>query len=140
MSKTFYYGKKLPIISPLLINNKLISDSKVKANYFNGFFAFQCTPLNKNSKTPETHSYVTNTKLPSVKFQSKEISNIRSLDVNKAHGHDISTKMLKICDSAVVKPLTIILNNRINQSMFNDIWKKSNICFIHKKSDKQNYQ
>ena len=68
MSKTFYYGKKLPIISPLLINNKLISDSKVKANYFNGFFAFQCTPLHKNSKTLETHSYVTNTKLPSVKF------------------------------------------------------------------------
>ena len=44
--------------------------------------------------------------------------------------------MLKICDSAVVKPLAITLNSCINQSMFNDIRKKSNVLFI-KKSDKQ---
>ena len=51
--------------------------------------------------------------------------------------------MLKICDSAIVEPLTIIFNSFINQSMFPDIWKKSNICPIHKKGDKQtinNYQ
>ena len=51
--------------------------------------------------------------------------------------------MLKICDSAIVEPLTIIFNNCINQSMFPDIWKNSNIYHIHKKGDKQtinNYQ
>ena len=51
--------------------------------------------------------------------------------------------MLKICDSAVVEPLTIIFNSCNNQSMFPDIWKKSNKCPIHKKGDKQtinNYQ
>ena len=77
------------IIPPLLINNKLISDFEIKANYFNDFFASQCTPLKNNSKISETQSYVTNTKLPSVKFQTKDISDIiRSLDVNKAHSHD----------------------------------------------------
>ena len=35
--KTFYNGKKVLIIPPLLINNKLISDFKLKANYFNDF-------------------------------------------------------------------------------------------------------
>ena len=37
--------------------------------------------------------------MSSVKFESKEISNIiRSLDVNNAHGHDIiSIRMLRIC-------------------------------------------
>ena len=64
------------IIPSLLINNKLISDFEVKANYFNDFFASQCTPLNNNSKIPETQSYVINTKLSSVKFESKDISNI----------------------------------------------------------------
>ena len=56
----FDIGKKVPLIPPLLINNKLISDFEVNANYFNDFF---CTPLNSNSKIPKTQSYVTNTEL-----------------------------------------------------------------------------
>ena len=51
--------------------------------------------------------------------------------------------MLKICDSAIVEPLTIIFESCINQSLFPDIWKKSNICPIIKNGDKQtisNYQ
>ena len=52
--KTFSNVKKVPIIPPLLINNNLISDFKLKANYFNDFFASQCTPSNNNSKIPET--------------------------------------------------------------------------------------
>ena len=108
---------------------------KVKANYLND----RCTPLNSNSKIPETQSYVTNIKPSSVKFENKDISNIiRSIDVNKAHSHDnISIRMLKIYDSAIVESLTIIFNSCINQSMFLDIWKNSNICPIHKKGDKQ---
>ena len=45
--------------------------------------------------------------------------------------------MLKICDTAIAEPLSIILNNCINQSMFPDIWKKSNICPTHIKGYKQ---
>ena len=45
--------------------------------------------------------------------------------------------MLKTCDAAIVEPLSIIFNNCINQSLFPDIWKRSNICPIHKKGDKQ---
>ena len=45
-------GKKVPIIPPLLINDKLISDFEVKANHFNIFFASQCTTLDNNSKIP----------------------------------------------------------------------------------------
>ena len=72
--KTFYNGKKEQIIPANLINNKFISDFEVKANYFNDFFASQCTPLNNNSKIPETQSYVTNTKLSSFKLESKDFS------------------------------------------------------------------
>ena len=137
--KTFYNGKKVLVIPLLLINNRLISDFKVKANHFNHFFASQCIPLNNNSKRPENQTYVTNTKFSSVKFEDTEIINIiRSLNVSKAYGHDdISIRMLQICDSAIVKPLSIIFNNCITQSIFPDIWKKSNICPIHKKGDKQ---
>ena len=45
--------------------------------------------------------------------------------------------MLKICDLAIIEPLSIIFRNCINHSTFPDLWKKSNICPIHKKGDKQ---
>ena len=67
---------------------------------------------------------------------NKDIINIiRSLNEDKAHGYDNIS--IKICDTAIVEPLSIIFNNCINQSMFPDIWKRLNICPIHKKGDKQ---
>ena len=45
--------------------------------------------------------------------------------------------MLKTCDSAAIKSLLIIFRNYFSQSTFPDIWKKSNLCPIHKKGDKQ---
>ena len=109
----------------------------MKASYFNGF-APQCTPLDNNSKIAENQTYVTNTKRSSIEFENKDIVNIiKSLSVGKAHGHDkISIIKLKIFDSAIVEPLSIMFSNCINQSMFPDIWKRSNNCPIYKKSDK----
>ena len=61
-----------------------------------------------------------------------------SLDTNKAHRHDdLSIRMLKICDLAIIKPLSTIFRNCISHSTFPDLWKKSNICPIHKKGYKQ---
>ena len=35
--KTFYNGKKVPIIPPLVINNEIISDFEAKTNHLNNF-------------------------------------------------------------------------------------------------------
>ena len=82
---------------------------------------------------------MTNAKIYLIKFENKDIINvIKALDPYKAHGYDdISIRMLKICDSAIVKPLTNLLKNCISEGIFPDNWKKSNICYIHKKGDKQ---
>ena len=122
-----------------MINNEIISDFKMIANYFNSFFASHCTSLNNNSKVPESQTYITDSKLCSFQFEDEDIIKIiRSLDINKAHGYDdISIMMLKISDLAIIKPISIILRNCINNSTFPDLWKKSNICPIHKKGDKQ---
>ena len=62
---------------------------------------------------------------------------IRSLDINKSHGFDqISIRMLKICDSSLIKPLSIIFINALNSGVFPSPWKKANIIPIHKKGDK----
>ena len=36
--KTFVNGTKVPVIPPLLENNKLVTDFKLKTNLFNGLF------------------------------------------------------------------------------------------------------
>ena len=45
--------------------------------------------------------------------------------------------MIKICDKAIVKPLSIIYKNCFDNGIFPDLWKKSNIVPVHKKGDKQ---
>ena len=59
---------------------------------------------------------------------------IRSVDINKAHGHDdISIRMTNICDKAIRKPLSIIFKNCINTVLFPDSWEKSIMVPVHKK-------
>ena len=96
--KRFYNGKKVPIIPPLLINNKLESDFKTKANYFNSFFASKCTPLINNSTLPNSLQYVSAAKFSSLSFNEEVILKIiNALNINKVHGHDdISIRMIKL--------------------------------------------
>ena len=137
--KTFYNGRKIPIIPPLLINDKLETDFKKKSHHFNAFFASECTPLIKNSALPDSVDYISTAKLSSVNFNNVDILKIiKSLNVNKAHGHDdIYIRMIMLCGQSIVKPLSIILKNCTDNSIFRDIWKKSNIVPVHKKGDKQ---
>ena len=128
--KSFYNDSKIPLISPLLVNNKIASDLREKANIFNDFFATQCKPYSMytlNSVLPSTISFKTQSRLSSINFEKEDILKIiRNLNVNKAHANDnISITMLKICDSVLVDPLSLIYKNCINSGVFPDIWKRS---------------
>ena len=57
--KTFYNDKKIPLIPPLLVDDKFITDIQMKANVFNKFFAEQCTPLHNNSSLPVNQIFLT---------------------------------------------------------------------------------
>ena len=43
--RSFYNGRKIPLIPPILKGNKYLSDFKEKANYFNDFWA--CTMFSR---------------------------------------------------------------------------------------------
>ena len=137
--KGFYNGKRVPVIPPLLVNNKFVTDFKAKANIFNDFFSKQCTPLANGSKLPENQVYLTNSRINSVPFSDDLVINIiRNLNVNKAHGHDdISIRMIKMCDESLLRPLSIIFRNSLKSSIYPTTWKKANIIPVHKKDDKQ---
>ena len=57
--KTFYNGNKIPLIPPIIVNDKLISDYEEKANHLNKFFASQCTPIANDSQIPDSVNFNT---------------------------------------------------------------------------------
>ena len=62
-----------------------------------------------------------------------------SLNYNKDHGYDddISMRLLKLCDSSIVRPLSIIFKNCLRTGTFTNNRKKSNVVPIHEKGGKQ---
>ena len=80
----------------------------MKNNYFK-----PCTSVSHNSTLPLVTSPVTNASLSFISVNDQDILNIiRSLNINKAHGYDdISIRLVKICDSSIVKPLSVIFKN-----------------------------
>ena len=72
--------------------------------------------------------------LSAIDFTDDDILKIvRSLYINKVHGHDdISIRMIKICDKAILEPLSTIYKNCIHTGILPDSWKKYNIVPMHK--------
>ena len=137
--KTFYNGRKVSLIPPLVINNKLEADFKRKADHFNNLFASKCTPLKNDSVLTTLLEHDSEARYSKINFSDDQILKIlRALEINKAHGHDeISVRMLKLCDKSIITPLSLLFQNCIDTRTFPDTWKKSNIVPVHKKGDKQ---
>ena len=76
--KTFYNDKKIPLIPPLLIKDKFVTDIKTKADIFNNFFAEQCTPLHNDSKLPPNLMVLTQSRLDSLDLNEDEIQYTQS--------------------------------------------------------------
>ena len=132
--KTFANGNKIPLIPPLLVYNKLVTDFLDKGNLFNNFFAKQCTPISNDSTVLVNINFETRERLSSLEFCVDDIVKIiRSLDQNIAYGHDeISKRMIKFCGSLISKPLHLIFRNCLETESFPPKWKKVNIIPVHK--------
>ena len=138
--KTFYNDKTIPLIPPLLINHKFLTDIQAKGDIFNKFFADQCTPLKNNSMIPTKQLFMTQAKLRSLDFnEGKILKTIRALNINKVYGHDgISIRMIKICDESLLKPLLILFKKSLKFSYYQGIWKNL-ISFMPMKRMINNY-
>ena len=85
---------------------------------FNDYFTLQCLTVNTGIVIPQ-NSTVNVAKLSSISITDYKILDIiRSLKPNKAHGwYNVSVRMIKHCDSALVFPLKLIfLNFLLNPS------------------------
>ena len=137
--KTLLNGKKVPLIPPLLHENKFIVDFKEKCELFNSFFAKQCSLIDNSSTLPSTMTILTDKSLVDINITQEKIRKIiKRLDPNKAHGHDmISIRMIQLCGETISKPLEMIYKTCLQLGVYPSEWKKANIVPIHKKGDKQ---
>ena len=78
-------------------------------------------------------------KLPSsFQFTGNDIKSIiNKLDTNKAHDHDISIYMIKLCGDSIYKPIEMIFKSYLNQGILPAEWKKANLVPVNKKGDHQ---
>ena len=53
--------------------------------------------------------------------------------VGTYESHNVSIRMMKMCDSSLVRPLSIIFNNCARTGTFPYIWKKSDVMPVHEK-------
>ena len=74
--KTFVNGKKIPIIPPVLVNDKFITNFLEKANLFNEFLSKQCQPLQNNSTLPKCNTYHTENRLNDITFDNEKLLKI----------------------------------------------------------------
>ena len=86
--KTFYKGTKTPLIPPIIIANKVITNFREQANIFNNFFASKCMSIVNDSILPSIIMYRTENRLSTISFKDDVLKIIKSLNINKAHGHD----------------------------------------------------
>ena len=71
-----------------------------------------------------------------LQFNNEDILKIIESLNNKVHGNnDFSIKIMKLCGESTVKPLSIIFQNCIDNGIYSDIWKKSNIIPVQKRQE-----
>ena len=102
------------------------------------FFDDQCTPLKNDSVLPTRQMLLTSSRLCTLNFNEGEtIKIIKNLNVQKAYGHDVSIRMITICNKSILKPLIPLFRNLTKSFYYPDICKISNIEPVHKNNDKR---
>ena len=104
---------------------------------FNNYFASQCTSIKSGSKLPN-FSYKTEKILTSFDIKDDDILQIiKNLNVDKAHGWgQLSIRKIKTCGDSITFPLKLIFKSMINEGVFADDWKKSDVVPVNIKESK----
>ena len=133
----FLSNKKLPIIPPILVDDRVVSNFAEKTELFNSYFASQCTPVTNKSQLPSLE-FKTGKRIEKVTFTDDDINLIvKNLNVGKAHGWDnISIRIIKLCSKSIARPLSLIFQSILNDGVVPNDWKKSDIIPCHKRGSK----
>ena len=92
-----------------MVNNSLVSNFNDRASHLNKYVDAQFNSVTNSDSLPPSLMYKTNLRLSATSFTDRDILKIiKSLNVSRAHEYDdISIRMLKICDSEIVRPFDL---------------------------------
>ena len=123
-------------IPPLLLNGQPINDLNDKTNAFNHYFHSHIQLDYSNVPVPE-HSQP-NSILSSINLTIDEVkSTLKSLAIGKACGPDqINNRILNELAVELSPPLTDLFHTSLMQCTVPDIWKRANVCPVHKNMSK----
>jgi hypothetical protein len=108
-----------------------------KANNLNTYFSSVSTIDDSQARLPHFNSK-TNAHLHNIIITEQDVIDIlANLNINKANGPDeISHRMLKETRFSICTPLSIIFNRSMQENIFPELWKESNVMPLFKKGDK----
>ena len=115
----------MPIIPPILVDDRVVSNYVEKTELFNSYFASQFTPVTNKSQLPSLEFKI-GERIEKITFIDDGINlMIKNLSVDKAYGwNNISIRMIKLCGKSIVRPLSLIFQSILNDGIFLDDWKK----------------
>mgnify|MGYP002259906745 FL=1 len=140
LSKSILGNKLHQSIPPLVDNGKIISSNIEKCETFNTYFANQCKLPHQDNPLPlPTFFYRTDARLNMFQIDAAQVHKVLlSLKTSSACGPDnIGNILLKNTASGICHPLTKLFNHSLQHSHFPLPWKKSNVCPVFKKNNKQ---
>ena len=116
------------------LDDRVVSNFAEKTELFNSYVASKCTPVTNKSQLPSLE-FKTAKRIEKVTFNDDDMYLIiKNLNVDKAYGWDnMSIRMIKLCTKPIARPLNLIFQSMLNDGVFPDDWKKSNIVPCHKK-------
>ena len=128
-------------LEKIIVGSKVIVDKTEICNKFNDFFCEIGPKLANNITTDNKRGYETYMKervLTSFTFNLVEESDVTkyltTLRTNNSSGHDgISVKLLKFLSSAMIKPLTLIINQSLLTGIFPEKLKIAKVPPFFKK-------
>ena len=131
-------------IKELKINDKIIHDVHDICDKFNDFFVNIGPNLAANIKPSSNIKYtsflkriITSAFHFDLVNESEVLKIVSSLKNKESAGYDgLSTKLLKILIPAVIKPLTLIINQSLATGVFPDSLKIAKVVPLYKKDDK----
>ena len=126
---------KIPVIPPLLENDVFVLDFTTKAEISNDYFILQCTVIDTGSAVPNDVPFHVPLLSNFHISDEKILRIIRSLNPNEAHGWDnISVRMIKISDEALVVPLRLIFENCKKKGIFRKFGNRLMSCQFTRKA------
>ena len=126
------------------IDNEIVNDINDICNRFNDFFvhigpnlALAITPKSNVRYSSYLKKIISSTFYFELVNESEVLKIVTCLKNKESAGYDgLSTKMIKIIVPAIIKPLTLIINQSLVTGIFPDSLKIAKVVPLYKKEDK----